>query len=294
MQTPPQKKKSKLQKERERRGWSRRFVAQQIGVSEYTTGQWERGEHLPYPEHIQKLCELFETNAEVLGLVSSTEDPIADERDSANPTTSLPVKRQRRLLYIIGGGVLILAVILSLIVYVIRPFSTSHIKPGGAWISPIGPTVGDIVHFAAYAYPTNNGDPQIDHVNFTAYWPGVDPRTWKIVCVARVPVRKDVYACDANLRLLGAPPGQIIISFDVYDRQGNANLAPNGKHRLMYLPGHSSIFRGYQDRAYDKIPSNQKCLSFLARDVVSVKVCPLCLRCMEKTELFIARLSTII
>jgi hypothetical protein len=151
--------------------------------------------------------------------------------------------------------VLILAVILSLIVYVIRPFSTSHIKPGGAWISPIGPTVGDIVHFAAYAYPTNNGDPQIDHVNFTAYWPGVDPRTWKIVCVARVPVRKDVYACDANLRLLGAPSGQIIISFDVYDRQGNANLAPNGKPRLMYLPGHSSILTSYQDRASDKIPS---------------------------------------
>ena len=233
MQTPPQKKKSKLQKERERRGWSRKHVAQAIGVGEYTVGQWERSKHVPYPEHIERLCRLFETDAEALGLISSNEDPIADERDYASTTTILPVKR--RLLYIIGGGALILAVALGVIVYVVRPFSSSHIKPGGSWISPSGSTVGDIVHFAAYAYPTNNGDPQIDHVNFTGYWQGVDPRTWKILCVARVPIRKDVYACDANLRLLGAPPGQIIISFDVYDRQGNANLAPNGKHRLMYV-----------------------------------------------------------
>lgn len=235
MQTPPQKKKSKLQKERERRGWSRKYVAQAIGVGEYTVGQWERSKHVPYPEHIERLCRLFETDAEALGLISSNEDPIADERDYASTTTILPVKRRRRLLYIIGGGALILAVALGVIAYVVRPFSSSHIKPGGAWISPSGSTVGDIVHFAAYAYPTNNGDPQIDHVNFTGYWQGVDPRTWKILCVARVPIRKDVYACDANLRLLGAPPGQIIISFDVYDRQGNANLAPNGKHRLMYV-----------------------------------------------------------
>ena len=238
MQTPPQKKKSKLQKERERRGWSRRFVAEQIGVSEYTIGQWERKEHLPYSEHIQRLCQLFETDAEVLGLVSWTEAPLADESDFAATTNALLVKRRRRLLYIVGGGVLIFAVALGAIVYVVHPFSSSHIKPGGAWISPVGTTVGDIVHFAAYAYPTNNGDPQIDHVIFTAYWQGVDPRTWKIVCVVRVPVRKDVYACDVNLRLLGAPPGQIIISFDVYDRQGNVNLAPYGKHKLVYVPGH--------------------------------------------------------
>jgi transcriptional regulator with XRE-family HTH domain len=238
MQTPPQKKKSKLQSERERRGWSRQYVAQQIGVSEYTAGQWERGRHMPYPEHIQRLCELFETNAETLGLVDSTAASSGDERERFSTTIATGQKRKRHLFYAISGGVLILVVALGLIVYVIRPFSPLHIKPGGEWISPVGSTTSDIVHFAAYAFPTNNGDPQIDYVNFTALWQGIDPRTWKIVCVARVPVRKDVYACDANLRLLGAPPGQIIISFDVYDRQGNVNLAPNGKHRLMYVPGH--------------------------------------------------------
>jgi transcriptional regulator with XRE-family HTH domain len=238
MQTLPQKKKSKLQSERERRGWSRQYVAQQIGVSEYTAGQWERGRHMPYPEHIQRLCELFETNAETLGLVDSTAASSGDERERFSTTIATGQKRKRHLFYAISGGVLILVVALGLIVYVIRPFSPLHIKPGGEWISPVGSTTSDIVHFAAYAFPTNNGDPQIDYVNFTALWQGIDPRTWKIVCVARVPVRKDVYACDANLRLLGAPPGQIIISFDVYDRQGNVNLAPNGKHRLMYVPGH--------------------------------------------------------
>ena len=235
MQTPPQKKKSKLQSERERRGWSRKYVAQRIGVSEYTAGQWERGRHVPYPEHIQRLCELFETNAETLGLVDSTAASSADEGDRSSTTVATGHKRKGRLFYAISGGVLILVVALGLIVNVVRPFS-SHIKPGGEWISPVGSTTGDIIHFAAYAYPTNDGDPQIDYVNFTALWQGIDPRTWKIVCMVRVPVRKDVYACDANLRMLGAPPGQIIISFDVYDRQGNVNLAPNGMHRLIYLP----------------------------------------------------------
>ena len=238
MQTPPQKKKSKLQSAREHRGWSRKYVAQQIRVSEYTIGQWELGKHMPYPVYIQKLCDLFETNAETLGLVDSTVASSGDERERSSTTIATGHERKRHLFYAISGGVLVLVVALGLIVYVVRPFSSSQIKPGGAWISPVGSTTGDIIHFEAYAYPTNNGDPQIDHVNFTAYWQGVDPRTWKIVCVARVPVRKDVYACDANLRLLGASPGQIIISFDVYDRQGNVNLAPNGKHRLMYLPGH--------------------------------------------------------
>src|SRR5258706_2093061 len=236
MQTPPQKKKSKLQSERERRGRSRKFVAEQVGASAYTVGQWELGKHMPYPVYMQKLCELFKTNAETLGLVDSTAASSGDEEERPSTTIAMGHERKRRLFYAISGGILVLVVALGLIVYVVRPFSSSHIKPGGEWISPVGSTTGDIVHFAAYAYPTNNGDPQIDHVNFTALWQGIDPRTWKIVCVVRVPVRKDVYACDANLLLLGAPPGQIIISFDVYDRQGNLNLAPNGKHRLIDFP----------------------------------------------------------
>jgi hypothetical protein len=32
---------------------------------------------------------------------------------------------------------------------------------------------------------------------------------------------------------LGVPAGQIKVSFDVYDRQGNVNLAPNGEHTVL-------------------------------------------------------------
>ncbi len=232
MSSPRQNKKSKLQRERERKGWSRKYVAKDLGVSEYTIGQWERGEHKPYPVHIEKLCTLFDTDAETLGL---TDIPSKATNDQADIPTSTSLKR-RHLLFATLGVVIVLAVALSIIIYVIRPLSPAHIKPGGAWISPVGKTVSDIIHFAAYAYPTNKGDPEIDHVNFTMYWQGVDPRAWKIACVARVPIRNDVFVCDANLKLLGAIPGQIIISFDVYDRQGNVNFAPNGEHTLIYAP----------------------------------------------------------
>jgi transcriptional regulator with XRE-family HTH domain len=112
-----------------------------------------------------------------------------------------------------------------------------HVKPGGGWITPLnGQTVGKVVHFAAYAYPTHSGEPLIDHVNFTAWWQGADPRKWEIVCVATPPAPNDVFSCNADLSLLGVVAGQIHISFDVYDRTGNANLAPNGEHTIIYSP----------------------------------------------------------
>ncbi len=269
MNNPPGKKKSKLQIEREIRGWTRKYVANKIAVAGYTIGQWERGEHRPYAEHIQKLCDLFEKNAEALGLVGESfnaeipvkfneEEPAEANEEQLHTITSLPHEQQRedsafnssiagatapsqaekRRDFFIStlGFVLALIVALSFIMYVLHPFSPLHFTPGGVWISPVGSTVGDIIQFAAFAYPTHTGEPEIDHVNFTAFWPGVDPHIWLIVCVARLPIRKDVFACKANLRLLRAQPGQIKISFDVYDRQGNVNFAPNGEHMVTYVP----------------------------------------------------------
>ena len=37
-----------------------------------------------------------------------------------------------------------------------------------------------------------------------------------------------------NLSRIGAPDGQVTVSFDVYDRDGNVNSAPNGEHMIMY------------------------------------------------------------
>lgn len=227
-----------MQVERQRRGWSRKYVAEQIGVSEYTIGQWERGEHMPYPVHIQRLCDLFDSNAEDLGLTMQTvglnEVPLQSNTARDNLTPRLTHSNRQRLLLLLAGVVVIFAIAFGVVKFVIPP----HIEPGGVWVSPnpANATVGDNIHFAAYAYPTHQGDPAIDYVNFTMYWPGVDPHTWKIACAVHVPIGKDLYTCDVNLRRLGALPGQIAISFDVYDRQGNVNKAPNGVHHIEYVP----------------------------------------------------------
>jgi transcriptional regulator with XRE-family HTH domain len=235
MDNPIPHTRNRLQSERQRRGWSRKYVAEQLDVSDYTVGQWERGEHMPYPMHIQKLCNLFDTSAEALGLtgLSAEVNPLEVHKVQVDTGTLTPHPKRWRLLLAIVGIVLVLVVAAGVSRYILFPV---HVKPGGVWISPIGTTVRDVMHFAAYAYPTNQGDPDIDYVNFTMYWPGIDPHAWKIACVVHVPISKDVYACDVNLRLLGATPGPISISFDVYDRQGNVNEAPNGVHHINYVP----------------------------------------------------------
>jgi len=50
-------------------------------------------------------------------------------------------------------------------------------------------------------------------------------------------------ALAVNLRLLGAIAGPIRVSFDVYDKAGNANLAPNGEHTITYAPRIPQNFR---------------------------------------------------
>jgi hypothetical protein len=61
-----------------------------------------------------------------------------------------------------------------------------------------GQTINDIVHFAAHAYPTNHGDPLIDHVNFTVGWKG----SWRIACTAYPTFIDDTFKCTANLLVL--------------------------------------------------------------------------------------------
>ena len=58
-----------LRRERQRRGWSRAYIADQIGVADpKTIGRWERGEASPSAYFLQRLCALFEMAAEDLGL----------------------------------------------------------------------------------------------------------------------------------------------------------------------------------------------------------------------------------
>jgi hypothetical protein len=101
------------------------------------------------------------------------------------------------------------------------------------WVNPAdGQIVHGIVHFKAQTYPTNPGDPAINHVNFTAGWQG----RWRVACIAYPPSDKDIFACDADLSQFGVPAGRIKVSFDVYDQMGNVNFAPNGVHTIVYGP----------------------------------------------------------
>lgn len=50
------------------RGWTQQKLAELIGVSALEVGRWERGTASPHPLYREKLCELFESTAEQLGI----------------------------------------------------------------------------------------------------------------------------------------------------------------------------------------------------------------------------------
>jgi transcriptional regulator with XRE-family HTH domain len=59
-----------LRRERQRRGWSREYVAECVGVADpKTIGRWERGVAFPSAYFLQKLCTLFERLPHELGLL---------------------------------------------------------------------------------------------------------------------------------------------------------------------------------------------------------------------------------
>jgi len=72
-----------LKREREWRGWSRQYVAEQIGSDFNMIGRWERGNIFPSPYYRQKLCELFGKTAQELGLLQ-------DDTHSKDEETYIP------------------------------------------------------------------------------------------------------------------------------------------------------------------------------------------------------------
>jgi transcriptional regulator with XRE-family HTH domain len=72
-----------LRRERELRGWSQRYVAEQIEApSQFYISRWERGVTTPSPYYREKLCRLFEKNAQELGLVQIQEEAKNEESHS--------------------------------------------------------------------------------------------------------------------------------------------------------------------------------------------------------------------
>src|SRR5579863_6570566 len=75
-----------LKAERELRGWSQKYVADQIGADHYYLSRWEHGTSFPSPYYRSKLCLLFEKNAQELGFLRAEVDEelaIADEQSAA-------------------------------------------------------------------------------------------------------------------------------------------------------------------------------------------------------------------
>jgi transcriptional regulator with XRE-family HTH domain len=50
------------------KGWTQQNLADLLGVSALEAGRWERGEAIPHPLYREKLCEIFESTAEQLGI----------------------------------------------------------------------------------------------------------------------------------------------------------------------------------------------------------------------------------
>jgi transcriptional regulator with XRE-family HTH domain len=60
----------RLKHERELRGWSQALVAEKIGAPQANLiNRWENGHAFPSPHYREKLCTLFEKDAEALGLI---------------------------------------------------------------------------------------------------------------------------------------------------------------------------------------------------------------------------------
>lgn len=78
-----------LKAERELRGWSQKYVADQIGADHYYLSRWEHGTSAPSPYYRRKLCLLFEKNAKELGLLRDESDEkqeTTEEQNAAAPT----------------------------------------------------------------------------------------------------------------------------------------------------------------------------------------------------------------
>jgi tetratricopeptide (TPR) repeat protein/transcriptional regulator with XRE-family HTH domain len=76
-----------LRQERELRGWSQKYVAEQIDAASYYISRWECGAASPSPYFRSKLCTLFAKNAQDLGLLR---DELEQSSSEITHATSSP------------------------------------------------------------------------------------------------------------------------------------------------------------------------------------------------------------
>jgi len=76
----------RLRHEREARGWTQQYVAEQLGADKNIVSRWECGERKPGPYYRQKLSALFGRSLTALGLIGAYEPP--DPSSSSNSKDS--------------------------------------------------------------------------------------------------------------------------------------------------------------------------------------------------------------
>lgn len=94
-----------LKHERELRGWTQSYVAEQVGTTQINVSRWENGITAPSPYFRQQLSELFGKSIQELGLISEsseehttdaivvTDAPTSHERSSPLPLWYVPYRR---------------------------------------------------------------------------------------------------------------------------------------------------------------------------------------------------------
>ena len=87
-------KNQRLKAERELRGWSQKYVADQIGADHYYLSRWERGTASPSPYYRQKLCTLFGKNAKELGLL---QEESSEDLEKQSEGAALSAQAQRAI-----------------------------------------------------------------------------------------------------------------------------------------------------------------------------------------------------
>jgi transcriptional regulator with XRE-family HTH domain len=73
----------RLKYERMQRGWSQARVAELIGTDAGNVSRWERGRSSPSPYFRERLCQLYEKNAQELGLLKEELADMGEPREGA-------------------------------------------------------------------------------------------------------------------------------------------------------------------------------------------------------------------
>jgi len=137
------------------------------------------------------------------------------------------------------------------------PALKGALPPGGQWLAPTNGmgTVSPVLRLSARASPGSGST--VSHVDFTAWWPALGPQSgpWKTMCTVTAPSSGGAYGCETSLSQLGAPPGTVLISFNVYDADGNHANAPNGERSVLFAAPPNQFMTEIQTISIDLDPS---------------------------------------